>query len=121
MVPSQYRGAHSVSGLAPGDEDFEIWSSLLWCQLLYDYFVSQGKKPVLVEAQDFIYNTEPIMTKVCRELGIDENGWSDKWDPVPAEYWPDHEIGNAMTGALMSSAGIERRLKEVSPSSTMHS
>jgi hypothetical protein len=82
--------------------------------MLYDYFVSIGKRPVLVEAQDFVYNTKPVMDKVCRELGIDENGWTDTWDPVPNEYWPDHKIGTVMTGAMMASSGLERRAKEVS-------
>lgn len=115
-VPSHYSIAHpeAVAGLDPDDEDFEVWTTYRWTRYIYDYFVSIGRTPTVVEAQDYIYNTKPTMNKLCRELGIDEDGWIDKWDPVPKEYWPDHSVGNAMTGGMMSSAGIERRLTEVS-------
>ena len=114
MVPSLYRGANSISGWEPGDEDFEISTTLRWNQYLYDYFVARGRRPAVIEAQDFVYNTRPIMDKLCRHLGIDESGWSEKWHPLPKEHWPDHKIAMAMTGDAMASSGLERRAKGVS-------
>jgi hypothetical protein len=114
-IPSLYRVAspESVAGIDPEDEDWTVWTTYTWTKYIYDYFVSIGTKPIVVEAQDYIYDTEATMNCLCRSLGIDENGWTDKWDPLPKEHWPDHEVGNAMTGDMMGSCGVERRGKEV--------
>lgn len=115
-VPSNYRVTHpeAVAGLDPDDEDFEIWTTYRWTQYLHDYFLSIGRTPIVVEAQDFIYETKATLTKLCQELRIDEEGWVDGWEALPREKWPDHAVGNAMTGDVMLSEGIQRRGVEVS-------
>ncbi|KAK3724464.1 hypothetical protein LTR37_001088 [Vermiconidia calcicola] len=112
MVPSLYRAQSAVAGLQPDDEDFEVEGTLRWCQMLYDYFVYRGVPPALVEAQDLVYNFQPTMNKLCSGLGIDPEGVKDTWDPVPKEHWPDDKITVTLTGALLSSSGLERRSKE---------
>ena len=114
MVGSQYRVQQPIMGQLPTDEDFIAFSSLRWCRILFDYFVSQGQKPALVDAEDVIWKTKATTDKLCAQLGIDPEGIKDTWDPVPKEYWPDHKIAIAFTGDMMGSKGIERRGKEVS-------
>ena len=99
MVDSLYRALQPITGISPCDEDFEACGTLRWCRILFDYFVSKGHKPAVIEAQDFIYSTKPAMDQLCRTLGIDANGWKDTWDPIPREHWPDHKVGNAMVGS----------------------
>lgn len=111
-IPSIYPKLNPVSGIEPDDEDFEISITLRWTQYIYDYFVSIGRRPIVVEAQDFVWNTKPTMDKLCRELGIDESGWLDKWDPLPKEHWPNHKNAIAMTSDLMESSGLQRRVGE---------
>jgi hypothetical protein len=113
-VPSLYRSTNSVSGWEPDDEDFEINCTLRWTQYLYDYFVAKGRKPAVVEAQDFVYHTKPTMNALCRHVGIDEDGWSETWDPLPKEHWPDHKNAVATTADLMASSGLQRRAQGVS-------
>ena len=91
MIDSLYRVQLPVMGLLPGDEDFEAYGTLRWCQILFDYFVSKGHTPAVVEAQDFIHNTMPTLHELCRILGIDPEGVRDTWDPVPKVYWPNHK------------------------------
>ncbi len=110
IIPSIYPKLNPISGIEPDDEDFEISATLRWTQYIYDYFVSIGRKPIVVEAQDFVWNTKPTMDKLCRELGIDESGWIDEWDPLPREHWPDHKNAVAMTSDLMESSGLQSGL-----------
>ena len=115
LVNSLYRVQLRVMGFLPTVEDFEVMGTLRWCQILCDYFISKGHSPAIVEAQDFIYQTKATTDKLCRMIGIDPEGVKDAWDPVPKEHWPDHKVGNVMTGHMMGSSGIERA-KEVSDS-----
>lgn len=77
MVSSQYRGLLPVTGVHPLDEDFECFGTLRWTQIMYDYFVSIGIKPIIVEAVDFIYNTKATTDKLCGMLGLDPEGVKD--------------------------------------------
>lgn len=115
MVHSRYCATSppEIAGLQPLDEDFEAFGTQQWCRVLYDYFVSIDKKPAVVEAQDFVWKTQPTMEKLCQVVGIDPAGVKETWDPVPKGYWPDHKIAKAMTGVMLSSSGLERRGKAV--------
>ena len=113
MVNSMYKVQLPVYGWAPGDEEFDISTSLRWAKCLYEYFINQGHNPIILDAEDVIYNTKAITDKLCDFLGIDSDGVKETWDPLPREQWPDHSIGNALTGHLMGSSGVERA-KEVS-------
>lgn len=117
MVDSVYRTGLGVMSVDPTDEDFHLLHTLRWCRILYDYFVDQGKKPVIVEAQDFIYKTKETMGKLCTTVGIDPEGIVEEWEPFPYEQFLDHKIAIAYTGDLWRSTGVERRSKEVSSSS----
>ena len=120
MVNSMYKGMLPVTGMLPTDEDFELMGTLRWTQLLYDYFVSQGKEPTIVEAQDFVYNTKATTDKLCNILGIDPEGVKETWDPLPREHWPDHSTAVAFMGDMMASRGIERRAEEVNSAVSSH-
>ncbi|KAK5168895.1 uncharacterized protein LTR77_006204 [Saxophila tyrrhenica] len=111
IAGSLYPKFNPISGVEPNDEDWELSSSLRWTVYVHQYFTSLGHKTAVIEAQDFVYNTEPTMNALCRRLGIDEDGWVEKWDPIPREHWPDHRNAVAMTGDLMGSSGLERRGK----------
>ena len=114
MVNSLYRAQLPETGMQPTDEDFAAWGTLSWCRILYDYFVSRGHRPPIIDAEDVIYNTKPTTDKLCKVLGIDPEGVKETWDPLPKAYWPHHKMAVAFTGELMRSSGIERRAEQVS-------
>ena len=113
MVDSQYRTGLPVMDIHPSDEDFHLLNTLRWCRILYDYFEAKGQKPVIVEAQDFIYKTKALTDKLCNTVGIDPEGMVEKWEPFPYQEYLDHKIAIAYTGDLWRSTGVERRAAEV--------
>lgn len=114
MIDSLWRAQQALTKMVPEDEDFEFQITLKWTRILYDYFKDQlGIEPVVLDSEDFIYNTKAVTDKLCAMYGLDPDGVKDTWDPVPKEYWPKSEIAKTYVGHMLASKGIERSEKVI--------
>ncbi|KAK4896237.1 hypothetical protein LTR27_005759 [Elasticomyces elasticus] len=111
MIGSNYRVASKLMKLQIEDEDFIMQISLRWTRLMMDYYRAQGRKPILVDAEDVLDHAEVLMPKLCGLLGIDAAGIVYSWDAIPKEQWPQDDAGIVETfiGTFMSSSGIMKR------------
>lgn len=112
MIDSLFRTTHELTKMVPEDEDFEYESTLKWSRIMHGYFVDQlGTEPIVLDSEDFIYNTSTVTDKLCAIWRLDPDGVKDTWDPVPKEYWPKQDITTAYIGHMLASKGIERSEK----------
>lgn len=109
MVASLWRAQQELTRLTLEDEDLEFQITLKWTRILYDYFRDQlGIEPVILDSEDFVYQTKAVTDKLCVMFGLDPDGVKDTWDPVPKEYWPKSEIAKTYVGHMLASTGMER-------------
>lgn len=75
----------SGSRLLAGPMGFSINTPTLssvspfWSRTLYDWFVSHGIKPLIVDADDYMTSSE-FVRKLCREAGLNEDEAWLQWD-----------------------------------------
>ena len=117
QVSSVYQSMVALTQCRPGDEDFEIATTLTLSRALYDFLCSWGKTPIIVDAEDMLWRTQDLVTNICNALGIDAKDIQDRWDPVPFEKRPSKSILVAWTEVIWKSSGIERPMTKVSHSS----
>ena len=118
-VVSLYNIVENTQKQRPGDEDFHFMTSLWYCRILYDLFVSQGRKPIVVDGEDVLWRTAEMSRNVCEALGIDPNGVSETWTPTPEDKRPGHPIVASFTETIHNSTGVERPAKKVLPLYTL--
>lgn len=95
---------------AEGSKGLTMMTSLQFAKMWFDAKKSAAKdsEPIVVDAEDFVYNTEPTMTELCLRLGIDPSGMQYQWDIIPAEQWPGDALMHTFFQDLMKSTGIKR-------------
>lgn len=109
MIGSLWRAQQELTQMEPWDEDFEFQITLKWTRILYDYYKDQlGIEPVVLDSEDFIYNTKAVTDRLCEMYGLDPEGVKVTWDPLPKEYWPKSEVARTYLGHMLASKGVER-------------
>ena len=115
-VTSAYRVLKAM-GLPHGSgrPNFLISTSTLWQRLLYDFFISNGVEPLVVDGDDVM--TDPEFTRqLCKRLGLDPDAAIFRWEPAgEAEKAAMHPMFFASQRWLIESAGIkpERAAKNI--------
>jgi len=104
---SNYRLNRQWLKYEPDEPWCKCLSSLLWARLLYDYLCSLGTEPIIVNAEDIIYNTEALVESLCNKLELDHAGVRFSWPVVPVEERPPGAAG-AFRETIDSSTGIVR-------------
>lgn len=109
-VRSIYRDALKLTKQRPGDEDFDLICLNRPLRVLFDYFAEQGRRPVVVDAEDILWRTKGMMENVCAALGrIDPGGVSDRWEPASKEEVERmNPLLVMLTKNILESSGIER-------------
>jgi len=69
--------------------------------------------PIVVDAEDIIYNTEPTMQKLCSLIGIDSAGVQYSWDPMPEEKLSEQLLDGWFFRDLFKSTGVQMRTNKV--------
>ena len=114
IAPSLWKVQSPVLKLQVEDEDFRALASLLFTRMMFDYFQSIGKRPIVVDAEDLVTKPEDLATALCSALGIDRSGVSLEWDSLPEDHWPhlDQQV-KEFAGDLLKSKGIKSSAKKV--------
>ncbi|KAI7237471.1 TFIIH basal transcription factor complex, subunit SSL1 [Hortaea werneckii] len=107
IVPSLYRAETATDMLRIGDEAFTLWSTVRFTRILYEYLESLGNRPVVVDAEDLVHDTQALVGKLCHALEIDPKGVQLQWDaarpdePLPEGVEPGfHDVLRASTGII---------------------
>jgi hypothetical protein len=113
-VNSIYRSALAMSKQRPGDEDFDFLTMNKPLRMLFDWFKSQGKQPIVVDAEDLLWRTNEMSKNLCARLGISPEGLRDQWDPTPKEKLDKmNPIAVMLTQDIQASTGIIRPEQKV--------
>ncbi|KAK7186156.1 hypothetical protein PSPO01_07968 [Paraphaeosphaeria sporulosa] len=59
--------------------------STLHPRLLFGLFVSQNRKPVVVDANDLLFHTARVTGGLARGLSVDSSLFSENWDATPED------------------------------------
>ena len=113
MIASLYHSMVSMCHCRPGDEDFEIASTLGFCRLLFDHLRKLGKEPIVVDAEDMLWRTGDLEETLCSRFGLAGGVIRDTWDPVPEEQNPTNPVLREWTKTIYESSGIERPAQKV--------
>lgn len=112
--PSLHRSMLAMTACRPGDEDYEITSTLGFCRLLFDFFKAQGKQPIVVDGEDVVWRNEELAESLGEKLRLDPKGFSDKWAPeVHADWLPEDPLISNWIIEIERSGGIQRPGKKV--------
>ncbi|KAI7283961.1 TFIIH basal transcription factor complex, subunit SSL1 [Hortaea werneckii] len=105
--PSLYRAETATDMLRIGDEAFTLWSTVRFTRIMHEYLESLGNRPVVVDAEDLVHDTQALVGKLCQALGFDPKGVQLKWDaakpdePLPEGVEPGfHDVLRASTGII---------------------
>jgi hypothetical protein len=109
MFESYYRAAIQGNlNISIHDEDFPVNTSLRWVRLVHDWYLSLGKQPLVIEADDLI-NEDAVMPKFCKALGLDPQYLRTQWDKVPEEEKARQGVMvTAFLKTIQNSTGIIR-------------
>lgn len=106
-VPSAYRTLARF-GLSHGSgrPNFLLSTGLVWSQVLYEYYVSKGIKPVIVDGDDVMTN-EDFVGYLCTQIGLNPEEVCTSWSAPTAEERKEiHPMFYASQGTLIESSGI---------------
>ncbi|KAK4550018.1 hypothetical protein LTR36_002985 [Oleoguttula mirabilis] len=132
-VPSWYRKQKPLLCQTLHDEDFKVCTTLAWSRMVFEYcqhLASQRNAalpaeteqdaaedhshriPIVVDAEDVVYNTRSTMETLCSLLHLDPAGVQYSWDPVPDEEIPDYPMRRAFFLDIMKSTGVQHRTED---------
>lgn len=106
-VPSAYRTLARF-GLSHGSGrlNFLLSTGLIWSQALYDYYVSNGIQPLVVDGDDVMTN-ENFVRYLCSCAGLEPDEVYTTWSaPTEEEREGIHPMFYASQGTLIESSGI---------------
>ena len=129
MIPSFYRTQADVFKLQTADEDFAIYTSFRWLRIIFDSYrefysendnlvppysscsTIDGTKekpiwPLVIDAEDVVYSTQAIVSKLCDIWHIDSSGVQYSWKATPQEERPKDKIMCGFFDTLLSSTGV---------------
>lgn len=73
---------------------------------IYDWYISQGIEPVVVDAEDVVERPE-MTAKLCEILGMDAGGVKTEWDTVPeATQLKFSQRRRQFLSTIMDSTGV---------------
>ena len=80
--------------------------------MLYDYLCTgRTQPPVVLDAEDLVHNTTATISKLCKQLDLDEDGVRQTWEP---ESTNERDItGDDWVMKLQYSRGIIRDEKRL--------
>ncbi|KAF2214286.1 hypothetical protein CERZMDRAFT_95563 [Cercospora zeae-maydis SCOH1-5] len=82
-------------------------STFTFQRSLYDFYVSHGVRPIVIDADDLIVNTKAITQKLALQIGLDPEKLAYYWDPASAEEVKNRETHmRIMLTTLDTSSGI---------------
>lgn len=107
VVPSAYRTMHAMDlAHGGGRANYLITTCHIWSRLLYDFYVSHGVKPIVVDADDFM-TSEDFVRHLCSQAGLDPAQAYFSWSiPTKEEQNEIHPYYYASQSTLINSSGI---------------
>ncbi|KAF2167770.1 hypothetical protein M409DRAFT_21921 [Zasmidium cellare ATCC 36951] len=109
-VPSTYRAMRPQPQYAPEiAKQRELYmhaTNLGWNRELYDWYTAQGVEPIIVDADDYMTNTDYVLS-LCQKLGLNPDDAQLSWSkPTKEEANAFHPAWAAVQRTLINSAGI---------------
>jgi hypothetical protein len=95
---------------AGGRTNFIEVTSHVWTRLIYDFFISHGVQPLVVDADD-IMTGQDFVRNLCTRAGLDPAQAVFEWSVVsPAEKEKIHPMQWASQSTLYESSGLRPEL-----------
>ncbi|KAI5367657.1 putative P-loop containing nucleoside triphosphate hydrolase [Septoria linicola] len=115
-VPSTYRVLQSFGLLhGSGRPNFLVSTTPIWIRLMYEFYVSRGITPLVVDADDLMTSTN-FIAALARQAGLDPRKLHLSWPEASEEEKAElHPMFYASQKNLIESTGIkaERAAKHV--------
>ncbi|KAJ4351367.1 uncharacterized protein N0V89_006707 [Didymosphaeria variabile] len=86
--------------------------SLTYTSHLFDLLRSQNRAPLVIDADDLLFQTDRVTRALSDTLNLDASLLSEHWDVMPEEQRPKDPIMRAWMATFHASTGIERPEKE---------
>ena len=110
-IPANYR-VLTRFGLEHGGSLplLSMTSNLIWTRLLYNFFVSRGIEPVVVDADDLMTDRE-FVGRLCIRLGLDPEAVIFSWPKITEdEKRETHPMQYISQSTLYESTGVDSGL-----------
>lgn len=109
-MPAYYRAQRPVFKEQADEDIFEAMATSRWAQMVFDTYRarSEAAEPIVIDAEDVVHHTKPLIQKLCALLGIDPDGVQYVWDAVTREAWPSDPIMQGFFKTLLKSHGVQR-------------
>lgn len=92
-VASLWKDTSLHTPIQPEDEDMDLFASLKFSRVLFEYFKTvSGETPLVVDGEDILWRTEELGSNLCTALGLPLTGLAENWattteDVRPKEWW----------------------------------
>jgi hypothetical protein len=90
------------------DKDLQTFCSQRYYRCLFDLLSEQGRTPLVVDADDLLYETARVTTKLCTALDLDPAQMEESWEAMPEEERPENAVMRAFKSTIHESTDIER-------------
>lgn len=110
-IPSAHR-AMSGMGVKNGGGFLNFFSVTcpIWNRLMYDFYVSKGFTPLIIDADDYVTDVD-FVRSLCLRLGLNPNELQLSWPPASDEQKKDiHPMYYASQRTLIDSGKPEPSL-----------
>ena len=108
VVPSAYRVLQKMGfPHGGGRNNYLIVTCHIWSRLLYDFYVSNGADPIVVDADDYMTSGD-FVRHLCSQAGLDPAQAYLSWSmPTQEERAEIHPMYYASQSTLIESSGIQ--------------
>ena len=105
-IPSAHRVMQRM-GLehGAGELNFFTVTCPIWNRLIYDFYVSYGYSPLVIDADDYLTDMD-VVRAVCSNVGMDPDKLQLSWPAITAEEKTEiHPMLYASQSKLFASSG----------------
>lgn len=105
-VPSTIKSIRDTKTGGASLPAYKIGTTLIYARKLYDWYVSKGIEPVVVDADDYM-TSEDFSKGLAKRLGLDPDQVAVTWAPTPEEQQTQmHPTLRAIQKTLIDSQGL---------------
>lgn len=105
-VPSTIKSIRDTKSGGASVPAYKIGTDLSFARELYDWYMSKGIEPVVVDADDYM-TSEHFCRGLAKRLGLDPEQVAVAWEPTPEEQQAQmHPVLRAIQKTLIDSKGL---------------
>lgn len=105
-VPSTIKSIRDTKTGGASVPAYKIGTNLSFARQLYDWYMSKGIEPIVVDADDYM-TSEHFCRGLAKRLGLNPEQVAVTWEPTPEEQQDQmHPVLRAIQKTLIDSKGL---------------